>query len=77
MVSFLNSLVSGQGGLQLSRYLPLVVGLGLMPGDVVMKCTVWHASHMMPMWTGMAADYGTIACSEAYARSDEEAAHPR
>jgi hypothetical protein len=28
------------------------------------------------MWIGMCGDYGTIACPEAYARSDEEAAHP-
>ncbi len=23
-------------------------------------CTTPHASHMMPMWTGMSADYGTV-----------------
>jgi hypothetical protein len=60
IVSFRNSLVSGQGGLQVSRYIPGVTGLGLMPGDVATKCTLRHASHMMPMWIGMGGDYCTI-----------------
>jgi hypothetical protein len=71
MVSILNSLVSGQGGLQLSRYIPLVVGLSRTPGEVAMKCTFRHASHMMPMWIGMGGDYGTI--SLAFWRNGKEA----
>jgi hypothetical protein len=47
-----------------------------MPGDVAMKCTFRHLSHMMPIWIGMGEDYGTTACPEAYARSCEETDHP-
>jgi hypothetical protein len=59
-----------------STYIPGVVRLNMIPGDVAMKCTLRHASHMMPIWIGMGGDYGTIGCPEAYARSCEEAAHP-
>ncbi len=58
MPSFLNSLVSGQGGLQVRIYIPCVDGLGLIPGDVAMKWILRHLSHMMPMWTGMGGNYG-------------------
>ncbi len=60
IASFLKSLTSAQGNLQVSRYIPGVAELGLMPGEVEMKCTFLHLSHMTPMWTGMDGDYGTI-----------------
>lgn len=55
MLSFLNSLTSGQGGAHLSRYIPSTDTLGLMAREiaVAMKYTLRQPSHMMPMWTGM------------------------
>lgn len=55
MLSFLNSLASGQGGVHLSRYIPATNAVGLMPRDVATKCTLRQRSHMMPMCTGIAA----------------------
>jgi hypothetical protein len=60
MLSFLNSLISGHGGLQVTQYIPSTLSLSLMPGAVAMKWTLRHLSHMMPMWTGMGGDYGTM-----------------
>ena len=58
--SFRNSLFSRQGKRQVRRYIPGITGLGLMPGEVTMKCTFRHLSHTTPIWIGMGGDYGTI-----------------
>jgi hypothetical protein len=31
----------------------------LMAREVATKYTLWQLSHMTPMWTGIAPDYGT------------------
>jgi hypothetical protein len=35
-------------------------GLGFMLGEVAIKWTFRHLSHMMPMWIGMGADYRPV-----------------
>jgi hypothetical protein len=37
-----------------------------MPTEVAMKCTFRHFSHMMPMWIGMAGDYGMFCLAAGY-----------
>jgi hypothetical protein len=50
-------------------------GLGLMLGEVAIKWTFRHLSHMMPMWIGMAADYSPGSACRRF-RSKEGNARP-
>jgi hypothetical protein len=52
-----NNVLTGHGRLQVTQYIPSTLSLSLMPGEVAMKWTLRHLSHMMPMWTGMGGDY--------------------